>query len=614
MLKKLTAVLLSAVIVVLSIPVVRSSAATIVVPEDDSTHYYLYNHVFFDDWSYDDFLTQDNYTNYFNALSGNDKTEFVNTFLLDSRYGQLVNDFIDPSYAADSSQILAIPHITVDGVDIPYDDLKVRIIYAGNINQFIVSSFYCPSGDEVLNIGSGTFCKSPFYSSAYVYYMSFTDGHYHFQQTDYASNVLASIDSYGLYSFVTDNYNFSFLLYSNSKTLFLGNSNTFPDLDNFGEVFNAYENNNTLAIDRRTNKFLEKLNGDSGDNTIINDADLMNFKGELGFESFSFKSYIDKNADLVFPSYVVNYKYNNYTDLRKDNVLLYVDYNFDFKLTFRMAGGTVGYQTVNMQNMSVEDITDNRNAFGGDLNALISQSSNIKVRETSGLHLQSNDIVGYEDVSQFQASSLIANLGRYFYKIMNNPVSNHVVTSKRDSYFYIYIDFYLVDKTDGLYQESKHIKRRIDYWGDPSNPTDDFKTPAINDIDNSGIIDDDEAYQNFIDSYNSNNTSEDAGYINYLPSVNNGGSNSQVGDITIYQNPYPYLLVDIPEGEWMNKTPRLTTILTDFKDALSEVKNDSILNVMSETYNYLPVPVWQYFTYGVGILIAIGIWRGITRR
>lgn len=614
MLKKLTAVLLSALIVVLSIPAVRSAATDVTVEGTLGDVLYGYTS--------DDLLSIDNYLDYFTVpddklylkfdaqyqrLTNNDSTEFGYTFW------DNIKTYWDSNIDTGLKQV-EFPNHT--GYKLFY------WWYTGN--NFTCQTLVVDTQGVPVIINGRLACTEQFdlYYNQYLISSDFSSYSVYPNQSTYSGVVTGSQNGNYYYFNLDTNRQ---CMYSEIPYLMSYYSdNNYPDgaflsqspynYNDFVNVLNAYYNNTDdtgFVIDRRTSKM---INGEDEEEGIINDADLLDFQGELGFESFVFKGYIDKNADLVFPSYVINYKYNNYSDLRKENVLLYIDINFDFKLTFNMAGGTVGYQSANMQNMSIEDITDNRNAYGGDINALIGQSRFINIRETSGLHLQSNDIVGYEDISQYQSSSLIANLGRYFYKIMQNSSANHVVNSKRDSYFYIDLDFYLVDNTDGIYQESKHIKRRIDYWGDTNDPNSILKSPAINDIDNSGIIDDDEAFQNFIDSYNSNNSSEDSGYIDYLPSVNNGGSTSSVGNITINQNPYPYLLVDIPEGEWMSKTPNLTTILTDFKDALSEVKDNSILNVMSETYNYLPAPVWQYFTYGVGILIAIGIWRAITRR
>ena len=47
---------------------------------------------------------------------------------------------------------------------------------------------------------------------------------------------------------------------------------------------------------------------------------------------------------------------------------------------------------------------------------------------------------------------------------------------------------------------------------------------------------------------------------------------------------------------------------------LDETKEESVLPLITQTYNFIPAPVWNYILYGVGVMLAIGIWKAITRR
>ena len=102
---------------------------TLVVPSDDSTHYYLYNHYDFTQWSSDDFLTSQNYTDFFNTLTGDNKTQIVNKFPVseDNYTIRVINDFITGNYAVNqgfNSTGLYFTPIVVNGQTIPFEDCK----------------------------------------------------------------------------------------------------------------------------------------------------------------------------------------------------------------------------------------------------------------------------------------------------------------------------------------------------------------------------------------------------------------------------------------------------------------------------------------------------------
>ena len=601
----------------------------VVVNSDDNTHYYLYNHFEFDNWSKDDFLTSGNYDDYFNLLDGNNKTEVVNKFV-DSDYTYTIrtlNDFVEPDYTVtqgfNALGLYFLP-IQVNGQIIPFEDCKAFIgIFSGSGSGYILLTlylYYCPNGDDFVYSGDTIYCESPYYLTYQpfvMYQMTYNDTlHCSYSVGSPERISVSTVNSNTGYYQGTANSTQG-CIFADFPYLFRYNTSYNNSLDTDYEVFQGYNNNNSLCVDRRTLNFINKINGITDDDNLLNDVNLMQFEGDLGFEYFDFKGYISENQGLIFPNYIVNYKLNNYTDLRKQNIEIYAKYNFDFKLTFQMAGNQMyGYQSANMGSMGFQDMLPvDQNTYGQDLNAYMDDNTFVNYRETAGLHLQSNGIRDYENIQYFSENSMISDFGRYFYQIMNNVAANKVVNSKRDSYFYITCEFWIeyVDENGRRIQSNKII-RKIDYWGDSSDPS-LLLTPVVDDVDSSAIIDDDQAYHDFIDSYNYKKINEDTdGYLNYLPSTSNNSNQSSVGDITIYQNPYPYVLVDIPENQWLNSTPNLKTILTDFKTMLAETKEGSILNFFPEVYNYFPAPVWSYLVYGIGICLMIGIWRGITRR
>lgn len=593
-----------------------SSFATVVIPDDDSTHYYLYNHIDFDTFTSDELLTNENYNLYYDALSGNDKTDFNLNFTDNNgNRNALLNALVDTSLLNDTSAIYFYP-ITYQGNIIPYEECK-HILFFNNIG-FATLMYYSPTHSDIVNVGNYFISDEPFIISyqAYSYNVSGDNVNvfYYTREVNINSAYDSTNDFYYNYTLAV---NFYGVFYSDIPCLFTSYNSNYTNYDTPQKVYALYKQNDNLAIDRRTPEFINKISGDNSEDDLLNDVDLMQFEGDLGFEYFDFKGYITENQGLIFPNYIVNYKLNNYTDLRKENIEIYASYSFDFKLTFQMAGNQMyGYQSANMGTMGFMDMLPvNQNTYGMDLNAYMDDNTFVNYRETAGLHLQSNGIRDYENIQNFNQNSMIADFGRYFYQIMNNVSANKVVNSKRDSYFYITCEFWIeyIDE-NGRRTQSNKIIRKIDYWGDSSDPSSNL-TPVVNDIDSSGIIDDDQAYHDFIDSYNYKKINEDTdGYLNYLPSTSNNSNQSSVGDITIYQNPYPYVLVDIPENQWLNNTPNLKTILTDFKTMLAETKEGSILNFFPEVYNYFPAPVWSYLIYGIGICIMIGIWRGITRR
>ena len=140
------------------------SDATVVVPTDDATHYYLYNHFDFTEWTSDDFLTSQNYIDYFDTLTGDDKTQIVNKFPVseDNYTIRVINDFITGNYAVNqgfNSAGLYFTPIIVNGETIPFEDCKAFIgIFSGSGSGYILLTlylYYCPNDAVILSVLPG---------------------------------------------------------------------------------------------------------------------------------------------------------------------------------------------------------------------------------------------------------------------------------------------------------------------------------------------------------------------------------------------------------------------------------------------------------------------------
>ena len=614
----------------------------------DVVNQYMVNDVFdFSQLGFDGFQTLENYNDNYDLLTGDDKQNisfggFDN--LADYQNNIYGSDGADAFYHAFVNSIsnnitrqgylnfsdLYFTPIVYQNETIPLENCGYFVrLWADNYGTYLgLYLTYSPSNNEIYFTGSSLTSQSTFYISSTVYTCTeFTDDnvdnlYYTYQTSGYSGT---QDDYYVVYDGNTAQIyhrdNMTNVIFSSFPLYYTSKNVTGQNYDSkyyyYYNLYYALSHDVEVGVGFCQDRRVPEMTNSEDQEDILNDVDLMQFEGDLGFEYFDFKGYITENQGLIFPNYIVNYKLNNYTDLRKDNIEIYADYSFDFKLTFQMAGNQMyGYQSANMGTMGFMDMLPvNQNTYGMDLNAYMDDNTFVNYRETAGLHLQSNGIRDYENIQNFNPNSMIADFGRYFYQIMNNVSANKVVNSKRDSYFYITCEFWIeYVNENGRRVQSNKIIRKIDYWGDSSDPSSNL-TPVVTDIDSSGIIDDDQAYHDFIDSYNYKKINDDTdGYLNYLPSTSNNSNQSSVGDITIYQNPYPYVLVDIPENQWLNGTPNLKTLLTDFKTMLAETKEGSILNFFPEVYNYFPAPVWSYLIYGIGICLMIGIWRGITRR
>lgn len=622
--KRIIAVILVAVLIVCQIPQ-NVFADTPVVTVDNTIGDLLVG------YSGNDILTQSNYLNNYDEVSGYLKycaRSGIYAYNGNSDFGgnfeTVIKGFIDDN----DQSFMSIPFPEVNGYKFMYFNYW-RDDWSPHLGCTVVVT-----EGNLYNVEGVLISDQPMY--IYTNWTVFTNGGNNIGTTDLndgtpnvtvdtkASSYLPDYYVYDAYNTDIHYTNPSMWIYSDIPfymTAYKNSQYTDGDFlvdnynyDDIAQVFNAIGTDTTgFVIDRRSEHMINESSGYGSSDQIISDGfDPELFDGSLGFNWFNSSgstNYV-QSLDQYKPFIQLKYKINNYTDIHKNDVSLVWDSEINMKLTYRDSSNVTFITSCRYQASGDWDLVGHENQF----TLLAAQESNLyslkSVRSTSGSNPYGNEFRDTNNINQnisFGISSyrhnsaVVTNSESDAYDLIKDFFSGNKGNRTLDSYGIIYFNVYLKDNVTG--ETSIIYKSAFDLF---NNKFDDNHTDLVNN--------DDSAYNDFIDSFNYQDDNGDLSLVDYAKPYGYGISSSQVGDITIYQNPYPYLLVDIPEGEWMSKTPRLTTILKDFKDALSEVKNDSILNVMSETYNYLPVPVWQYFTYGVGILIAIGIWRAITRR
>lgn len=591
------------------------SGTTVVIPADDSTHYYVLNHyeTYYDAsavWTEQTFLTVDNYVLNYDKLSGQEKTAINNKFvdtLNDTGVQGIINDFLYPSYTVPSgflniTNLYFLP-VIYNNQTIPFEDCTHLIAYirTGSAEYWAMYQFYCPTGKEIIMSGNTAYCEDVFYFTyqPFQFASSVIDNIYHnYYAIGSPERLTSGLDSTHNIYYTTLNPNaYDGTVLCDMQYLFT--SSNLSGISTDYDSYNSYLNNVSYAIDRRPDKFKNAIDpngGGSGMNDIVSlDYDPNLFNGVLGFNWFNPSCSLNYNqhTSSYFPYYIVKYEINNYTDIHKTECSLIIDADIALKLNVNDPNndydGSGAYSTISHYHYNNELLL-NDNLDGFTLFATTNSNSwtNTSLRTARGFNT---------------ATHLTPFNGDLTFDI-NNIISQWETSGsidKTNSYGVFRLMFYVRNNITGAVSETFTAEFNL-----LTNQYTDNRNDIISN-DNQEFID----FKNSFDYQNNNGDYLPVDYANY---VNGGGSSSSVGNITINQNPYPYVLVDIPENEWMNYTPNLKTLLTDFKTMLAETKDDSVLKMLPETYSYFPAPFMQYMLYGIGIIIMIGIWRAITRR
>lgn len=630
---------------------------------DQNEIYYLTNVIDFTRLQVGDYNTDlTNYNLNFNAVDGYLKNDinygdgswtgsnfvdqsFVNNDFVTKWVNSVNNDYNPSITGYININGVESPDIVVNGQVLDRSKYKTVIATNGGANMpsgnyFIICSVYVPDNTICFLEQGRLMTNSQEVYYAYNVYNFIADGDYLiFSQWQSASN--GSNSAYTSYDFNQDSTPDLYQLYvtlngwfysdlpvyyswanhSNDEGIFLNQSPYFyGDYNGRGGINNSVgkyvlsgEDTTGFIVDRRTESMIN--NNDEIDQIIQDGFDPLLFNGTLGFNWFSSNGSVNyvSSLDQFKPFVQLKYKINNYTDIHKDDVSIVWDSTINMKLTYADSDGNGKFITSCKYDASgTWDLVGHENQF----TLLASQESNLytlrNVRSTGGSNFYGGEFKDNQNINQNitygisayrHDNDVVTNTEEEAYNFVRGYfANNNKGNDTLDSYGFIYFNVYLKNSTTG--ETSKIYSSVFDLF---NNKFQDNSSDLVNN--------DDSAYNDFVNSFNYLDQNGDLSLVDYAKPYNNNNTASGGQSIVTITNPqFPYLLVDIPEGDWMNKTPNLTGILSDFKNALEEVHDESILPVMAETYNYLPSRMWQYLVYGVELLLMVGIWRGITRR
>ena len=616
-----------------------SSFATVVVPADDNLHFYILNHYDTETWSAEDFLTKQNYDLYYDALSGTEKTDIINKFVdtentSNNRYSAMINDFTNPEYTTQAgitiTNMYALPPIYNNQV-VDFDDCEILIIglQNGSTNPFAIYCFYSPTGDDIIISGNTVISTSPylltyqpynwyrdtsFDGSTHLYYVAGSPERFTIDTLNTTYNIYASTINVNVY----DGCIFSTIPY-------LFTSNTLNGLNNDFESYQSYVNGVSYAIDRRTEEFYNKVNG------------ITPSTGSLGVLEGSY-NHLFNGVSYTDCNLFISYQLNNYTKSLGDSVHLNLDYRVDFegsydgitfdydKSFYDSLGGYDQYY-LNRSNLIQVDMSKvfsmiNTNATNTATNSAINQIVQ---------QIGNSTIATYQCYTAKQFFDVILRSGGFKITQDFQHVSNFwedlndATWSALDYVFKSGYSFYATGNNNSVFDHAYlYITEFLEDANGNTSDTlvwcYDFLTGSMSEVGGFEVNGEGETFtglpsNNFATGTDLNNTA--GGYSITGGSSAYGGTSSATGNVVnVYPglSSIPYVLVDIPENEWLDKTPRLKDALNDFKDMLAETRENSILTLLPATYSYFPAPVWSYLLYAVGICLMIGIWRGITRR
>lgn len=345
------------------------------------------------------------------------------------------------------------------------------------------------------------------------------------------------------------------------------------------------------------------------------------------------------------------YEFNNYTKAKQSNLFMQFDY------TFKMSGVFMGQGVTHSFNyLDLVGYTDNYNVNNSNY-LLIDVDNVLKKMRTQNSDLL-NDInviqgrkqefynkVMYVYKNGLSAYDLITSLVGYGLTV-NTWVDNSV--NKTDFSINLPIlDYQLGFDASNIYRSQYGTYDQLDYMNLVvtcnlyDSRTGKISTISVTDFDlknntvssQGGFEKNGENEPNWNNNYTNGNQgqSESESQNNlvnpYNPQNLNNGSFAQGGaggqggsatggnaNVIVNTGNGQYYVVDVPADDILKKTPNLKNIINDFKDMLDTTQEESVITLITRTYAFIPAPVWNYILYGVGIMLAIGIWRAITRR
>lgn len=581
-------------------------------PEQQETEYtinLIYNNQNIPKESYQ---TIDNYNAYYNLLSGNLKNDIVFRGYTEDQYNgnQFEGFYNSINYYGNNEYLdfneLTFKAITVDNNVIPFNDCKYFISLEHDTSNLYINLYllYSPSQTEIYIIGSQICSENIFYVSVHRYYMinNIIDGNYYYSYSELVGGVsTAEHDLYSVAS-ATDGildiyhyYNFGSIILSSDPIYYEWNGqNDTPNNDLYNNGYTAFyyifwhlmqgDDTTGFLTDRRI--YVGSSPSEGG--VIRDEINPEDFNGNLGFKSFYPQSSL--NLDKVSgrhlaPFTFIKYQPNNYTRLKAPERVI-VKYECQFYCYVKLKNGF--FQKWNFYATLDYPLTDAPEELY--LNYDIFNQSNPRYQDNYKNDLDIND-------NQYTNSQDYTYVIDYWW--MRQPkfdddISQVVPEEYKISEMQLYFntECYLYDSVTG--ETSKRTTFKLDVLNEKTT------------FDDGAIDDDDDEYTKFITDHDFDNDDKP---VIYVPTVNPVITDDRDISIVVNDNPFPYILVDIPEDQYIDTTPRFGAMMKDIVSAIGEDRNQSIVTLVKHEYDYLPEQATRYITYAVGVICLVGFWK-----
>ena len=558
------------------------------------------------------YQTIDNYNAYYDLLSGNLKNDVMfggytedqyNAYQYDAFYNSI--NYIGNNEYLDFNELTFKP-ITVDNNVIPFNDCNYFISLSHDTSNLYLYLYlmYSPSQSEIYISGSQICSENVFYVSVHRYYMyiNIIDGNYYSSYSELDGGV--SISDSDIYAVVPapdglldiyHYYNFGSIILSSEPIYYQWNEqNDTPNNDLYNNGYQTFyymfwhlmQNDDTTGF--LTDRRIYVGTSPDEDGVIRDEINPDDFNGNLGFKSFYPQSSL--NLDKVSgrhlaPFTFIKYQPNNYTRLKAPERVI-VKYECQFYCYVKLKNGF--FQKWNFYATLDYPLTDAPEELY--LNYDIFNQSNPRYQDNYKNDLDIND----QQYTNSQDYTYVIDYWWMRQPKFDDDISQVVPEEYKIAEMQLYFntECYLYDSVTG--ETSKRTTFKLDVLNEQTS------------FDDGAIDDDDDEYTKFITDHDFDNDDKP---VIYVPTVNPVITDDRDISIVVNDNPFPYILVDIPEDKYIDTTPRFGAMMKDIVSAVGEDRNQSIVTLVKQEYDYLPEQATRYITYAVGVICLVGFWK-----
>ena len=564
------------------------------------------------------YQTIDNYNAYYDLLSGNLKNDVIFGGYQETQYNSIQFDafYNSINYIGNNEYLdfneLSFKSIVVDDNVIDFNNCFYFISMSSDTsaNYLELYLIYSPTSNNEIYISGGQICgENLFYYTLNKYLMVYTniDGTFYTSYQLLSSgqgraeptDVGISQAPNGYISFY-HLYNFGQIILSNKEIYYLWNgqndtaNNDYTNMG-FSNPYYVYwhlmqeDDTSGFLTDRRI--FIGDGNTSEDGEVLPGEVDDSLFDGKLGFKALTNKCSNNYKSDdgKYYPFIDLYYTINNYTNIRKDNVVL--RYKMKLDMNFYWSGGRSGeatqqqiYFDMDYQDININDYL-NKYSFNTRGNSYLNLYGQ---KFTRGPRLADPNYLSSSEINNLR--SLID----YAFDIYNKKLY-YQYDDQYKTTFILSLSCYLFDTSTG--ESSDIYNTGINLYNNTFTENKD-----------TILEDDDDAYNDFRSSFDyiyDDDMDKPIKYGDYVPSITDDRDIS----IVIDQNPFPYVLVDIPEDQYIDTTPRFRDMMKDVVEAVGEDRNQSIVTLVKQEYDYLPEQATRYITYAVGVICLVGFWK-----